>query len=198
MAINELDTDLATVGRPIDGGAVWVNFDENPTLPTDATTKMSTLEGWESLGELTEDGITRATSASSDKKKGWHGSTVLTTNSSTEKSYSFSMIEYGRGTCAKLAYGPGNVTVDAETGTWSKIEEAPNLPEIKCAFAFDILESNGYLDRKVVKRSSVTNPGEIAYKSGELLAVGVDLDVLDPGDGADVIHYRAKPASSGA
>ena len=68
--LSNIDTSLVTVGQPTDGGCVYIAIGEDVAVPTDATTKMSTLEGWESLGEFTDDGFTEGKSVSNDTKKG--------------------------------------------------------------------------------------------------------------------------------
>lgn len=195
MAIAELDSSLVTVGQPVDGGAAWVSFADSQTLPTDATTAMSTFTDFESIGELSDDGIQEGADISSEDTKGWHGTTVLSVVDETTKTYQITCIEYDRGTVAKLRYGADNVELN-DDGTWSAIHETPSLPDIVVPFVFDLLESNGNLVRKVIHKAKVTDVDDIEYKNGELIGIGITFTVLDPGTGSDVDTYRAKPATT--
>lgn len=192
--IKELDSGLVTVGQPVEGGAAWTSFATSPTLPTDAVTKMSELADFESIGELSDDGVSEGADLSSNDFKGWHGTTILSVIDETTKTYKIVCSEYERGTVAKLRYGPGNVTVGTD-GTWSKISETPAIPDIVVPLVFDLLTSSGHLVRKVVHRAKVTDVDDIDYKKGDLLLVGITFTVLDPGSGPDVETFRAKPAS---
>lgn len=48
----DIDPSLVTTGSPVEGGCVYTSFKANPTLPADATTKISTLTDLVSLGDL--------------------------------------------------------------------------------------------------------------------------------------------------
>lgn len=196
MAISELDATLVTVGKPVDGGSIWISFADSPTLPTDASTKMSTLTDFESLGELSSEGIVRSDSKSTTTHKGWHGTPLLVSDEGTDKTFKFTAVEYARGTVAKMKYGPDNVTVGTD-GQWTQINETENLPLTRVSIVFDVLESNGYLDRKVIKRAMITGLEDTGYTQGDLIGVGVSFAVLSAGDGTgvDVVHYRAKPST---
>ena len=194
MAISDIDSTLVTVGQPVEGGACWAAFGTPDAYPTDAAAKMSTIVGYESVGELSTEGFTEGKSINSTEHKGWHGTTVLTDIDSTTDTYKASLIEVSRGTAAKLRYGSANVTVDAATGAVSKIEDKGNGGE-DVSLVFDELESNGWLRRTVVKRCRVTSLDDVPHKKGALMEYGMTFTVLDPADGgARIVVYRAKPA----
>lgn len=191
--LKEIDNSLVTVGKPVDGGCCWTNFGESYDVPTDATTKMSNQDGWESLGELSENGFTEGKSVTGNKFKGWHGSIVLTSISDEDRTFKVEFIEVNRPSVAKVRYGKDNVQ-SGEDGSVSKIVDKIGV-EAKLPLVFDELESNGYLRRTVVKMASIDSFDDVPHARGSLLVYGMTFTALDTGDGEPVAIYRAKPAS---
>ena len=195
MAINDLDSSLVTTGNPVDGGSCYTSFESGAALPTDATTKMSTLTGFESLGELSDNGFTESKSVSTETKKGWHGTSLLVVTTDEDKKYKAEFVEVNRPAVAKLRYGADNVTAGTD-GSVSKIEDRFGV-DITVPLVFDELESSGYLRRTVVKKAHVTSFDDVGHKRGDLIMYGMEFTVLDPGDGSPAVTiYRAKPAAS--
>lgn len=195
MAISEIDTSLITVGQPSEGGCCWTSFAENPTLPTDAVTKMSTLTGWESLGELSENGYTESKSVTENKFKGWHGSVVLTAIADEENTYKAEFIEVNRPSAAKLRYGSENVEAGAD-GSVAHIKGKPSAGD-KVPLVFDELESNGYLRRTVVRKASIASFDDVPHQKGALMVYGMTFTATEV-DGQTFDIYRAKPATEQA
>lgn len=191
MALSDIDTSLITVGQPSEGGCCWTSFAENPTLPTDAVAKMSTLTGWESLGELSENGYTESKSVTESKFKGWHGSVVLASISEEENTYKAEFIEVNRPSAAKLRYGSKNVETGAD-GSVSHIKGKPSAGD-KIPLVFDELESNGYLRRTVVRKASIASFDEVPHQKGSLMVYGMTFTAIEV-DGQAFDIYRAKPA----
>lgn len=184
------DNNLVTTGSPAEGGCCWTSFDDNPTLPTDATTAMTTP--WESLGDLTEDGFTEGKSITSSKLKGWRGSTVIVAYSDEDRTLKLAFIEVNRPSVAKLRYGAENVTAGTDGSVAKIIDKVgvmQNLP-----FVIDELESGGFLRRTVIKRASVESFDDVPHQRGSLLVYGMTLSIIDTGDGEPVTIYRAKPS----
>lgn len=191
MALSDIDTSLITVGQPSEGGCCWTSFAENPTLPTDAVAKMSTLTGWESLGELSENGYTESKSVTESKFKGWHGSVVLAAISEEENTYKAEFIEVNRPSAAKLRYGSKNVETGAD-GSVSHIKGKPSAGD-KIPLVFDELESNGYLRRTVVRKASIASFDDVPHQKGSLMVYGMTFTAIEV-DGQAFDIYRAKPA----
>lgn len=190
----EIDNSLVTVGKPVDGGCCWTNFGESPTLPTDATTKMSEQEGWESLGDLSENGYTESKSVTSNKFKGWHGSVVLTCISEEDHTFKAEFIEVNRPSVAKLRYGAGNV----EAGTDGSVSHIKAMvgAEAKVPLVFDELESNGFLRRTVIGEATIDSFDDVPHQRGSLLVYGMTFTAIDTGDGKYYDVYRAKPVQA--
>ena len=117
----DIDPSLVTTGSPVEGGCVYTSFKANPTLPADATTKISTLSDLVSLGDLSPDGFTASRSVTVNEFKGWHQSIVLTKVSEEKHQYKMVFIKSVRSSVAKLRYGAGNVETN-EDGTFSHIK----------------------------------------------------------------------------
>lgn len=192
MANKDIDTTLITVGQPSEGGCCWTCFAENPTLPTDAATKMSTLTGWESLGELSENGFTEGKTVTEGKHKGWHGSIVLAAVTDEENTYKAEFIEVNRPSAAKLRYGSKNVET-ASDGSVSHVAGKVGAGD-QVPLVFDELESNGYLRRTVVRKASISSFDDVPHNRGALMVYGMTFTAIEV-DGGMFDIYRAKPAS---
>ena len=191
---NDIDPTLSTVGKPVDGGCVYFNFNpDGATLPTDATTKISTLSGFESVGEASEDGVTFTKSVTTDKKKGWHNETVISAISDEERTLKLTLIEPGRPAAAKAYYGAAGVETDTD-GSVSKISDIAGT-QTSVAAIIDMLESNGKLRRVVVPKMTIDSFDDVSAKAGDLVSYGITATLLKKaGEKALKYVYRAKPA----
>ncbi len=191
----DLNSAFVSVAQPVEGGAAWVCFDEDPTYPTDAVIPMSEIPGWYSLGELSTNGFTESKAVSSDPKRGWHNTVLLTSESETTETYKAEFLEYVRAVVAMLRHGVDNVEVN-EDGSWSHLEHGSTANQTP-AFVFDELESNGHLHRTLVKRASGTEFDDVGHAFGDLIYYGMTFTALAPkGGGKAVEEWRAKPALS--
>ena len=110
----DIDPSLVTTGSPVEGGCVYTSFKAKPTLPADATTKISTLTDLVSLGDLSPDGFTASKGVTVNEFKGWHQSIVLTKVSEEKHQYKMVFIESVRSSVAKLRYGADNVETNED------------------------------------------------------------------------------------
>ncbi len=191
MADKDIDNSLVTVGQPVEGGCCYVSFDTSKALPTDATTKMSTLTHFESLGELSENGYTEAKSIETESKKGWHGTDVAVLNKGQSNTYKAEFLEVMRATVAKLRYGSTAVESGATGITHIK---GKDTPVEYVSLVFDELMSNGMLRRTVVHKAAITSFDDVAHQKGSLMVYGMTFTATDT-DGFFDIYY-AKPAGA--
>lgn len=194
MALNDIDTSLITVGQPTEGGCAFACIGDPSALPTDATTKMSTLKDFESCGTISENGFTLSKSVTSNKFKDWGGKVVLTAFSEEENTFKIEFTEINRPVVAKMKHGSKNVDAGTD-GSVSHIKAVAG-PGDKIALVIDELESNGYLRRTVVPRAMVDSFDDEAHKNGSLLVYGMTFTALAGDDGAAYHIYRAKPAQA--
>lgn len=192
--LGELNNSLVTVGKPVDGGCCWTSFAEEPTLPTDASTKMSTLEDFVSLGELSENGYTVSKAVTSNKFKGWHGSVVLTSISDEDHTFKLEFIEVNRPSVAKLRYGSANVEA-GEDGSVSHVKAVVGT-DVKVPLVIDELDSNGFLMRTIIKQCTIDSFDDVPHQRGSLMVYGMTFTAIDTGDGKYYDIFRAKPATA--
>lgn len=192
-----IDATLVTVGNPTEGGCCYTSFEASPTLPTDATTAMSTLSGFVSLGEVSENGFTESRSVETTDHKGWHGTVVMTSVDGETNKFKAEFLEINRPAVAKLRYGADAVTAGAD-GSVSQIDYKAYAGKA-VPLVFDELESNGYLRRTVIKKAVVTSFDDVPHQQGSLMVYGMEFTANDPDDGgAPVTVYRAKPVGKQA
>ncbi|MBQ9058522.1 MAG: hypothetical protein IJ125_05010 [Atopobiaceae bacterium] len=191
MSFPDIDSTLVTVGAPVEGGCCWTNFSDSPTFPTSATTTLGT--GWESLGDLSENGYTEQKQATAQDFKGWHGSVVLSVLDEEKYLYKLEFIEVNRGAVAKVRHGVGNVQVDSD-GNPIQISGKPgqNKP---IPLVVDELESNGWLRRTVIKKAMINSFDDVPHQKGSLMVYGMTFTAIEV-DGSAFETYRAQPASA--
>lgn len=191
--LEPIDNNLTTVGQPTAGGCVYVAFKANPTLPSDATTKMGTLTDFVSLGDISENGFTEANARSKNKHKNWNGDVVRTSISDEENTYKLEFIEPNRPSVAKLRYGSGNVEAGTD-GSVSHIKGVLGTDE-QVALVIDELESGGFLRRTVIPCATIDSFDDVAHQKGSLLVYGMTFTAVK-GTGNIFDIYRAKPTTA--
>lgn len=192
--LNDIDEMLSTTGKPRTGGCLYANFaPDTCTMPSDATTAISTLDGWVSLGDLSQDGVSYTKSASTSKLKGHQGTVVISEVTEIEETVSFTLIEPNRPAAAKLYYGD-NVTAGAD-GSVASIKDMMTA-DVKVALCEDSLESNGNLRRTVTRKVVIDTFEEISHKQGEFISYKVTGTVIKPSDSPAKEIYRAKPVTA--
>lgn len=189
--LKDIDSSLVTVGQPTDGGCAWVCFGKPAKLPTDATTKMSTLTDYVSLGDISENGFTESNARTKNKFKNWGGSTILTSISDEENTYKVEFVETSRPAVAKLRYGSSSIEVGTD-GSVSHIKGVIGTDE-QVSLVIDELESNGFLRRTVIPVATIDSFDDVPHQKGSLLVYGMTFTAIK-GEGNVFDIYRAKPA----
>lgn len=183
MANNSANVSAA---KPKAGGAIfWAPA--GTAVPTDATAALNTA--FQSVGYVSEDGLTETETRTVDKHKAWGGDTVATSQTEYAKSYSFTMIETN-GTTMKIRYGADNVT-EASGAVTKILHNAKELPEGVWVVEMVIA---GRIMRKVMPKGKISETGEIAYKDGELVEYPVTIELLPDEDGNYETDYFAEVA----
>lgn len=105
-----MDASQVTTGSAKATGAIWV-APEGTTLPTDATTTLSST--WKLLGFTSDAGVTISENSSTESITAWEDRTeVLTLHTEYSESISFMPIQCNDDV-AKLTWGDDHVTVTA-------------------------------------------------------------------------------------
>ena len=187
-----VDPTLVTVGQPTEGGCVWFHYGTGATLPTDAVASMATMDGYVSLGDVSENGFTLGRALTVNKFKNWNGEVVLSSPSDDQETAKIEFIEVNRTSVAQLRFGKDNV-VDAGDGS-VKEATAKAGTVTKGTLVIDELESNGYKRRTVMPLVSPESFDDETHQKGSLLMSGMTFTML--ANDAGFMHkvYRAKPS----
>jgi hypothetical protein len=193
MPTSDIDTNLVSNGAPVEGGCVLTSFAASPTAPTNATTDMSTLQDFVSLGELSDKGYTEGHETDTSDFKGWHGTTILSTVNSEKNTYKMELTEVERASVLQMRYGPENVTVDSETGLVTHIEGKP-VGDVVVPLVIDELLADGRLRRTVAHKAKITKIDETPHQRGALLLYGIEFTLISTGAKEFDIYFATPSA----
>ena len=184
MANNSANVSAA---KPKAGGAIWWAPAGTP-VPTDATTALN--EAYQTVGYVSEDGLTEKETRSYEKFKAWGGDTVASSQTEYGKSYTFKMLETNAATM-KVRYGEANVTVD-ESGNVTQVKHnSAELPEGVWVVEMVIA---GRILRKVMPKAKIDEVGDINYVDKSLVSYEATLGLLPDKNGDYEIDYYAEVA----
>lgn len=188
MAAEKNNAQNVSVGKPMADGAVFV-APIGTAVPTDATTKLA--EAFLNIGYISEDGVTNAIETETEEIKAWGGDIVLEPQTSRKETFAYTMIETNE-VSMKQAFGEGNVTVDAETGTISVVHNSKEKSEY--VYVIEVLMTGNRVKRQVIPRGKVTEIGEIVYVDNEAIGYETTISALVDSSGNTAYEYIAKIA----
>ena len=171
-----------SVGKPKLGGAVSV-APVGTTLPTDATTALNAA--FQSLGYISEDGLTNDNTPESDTIKAWGGDTVLVLQTGKEDTFGFTLIEVLNVDVLKFIYGDDNVTGTLTAGI---TVEANSDEMVERAIVIDMVLRDGAVKRIVIPQGKLSDLGTITYADEE--AIGYEVTVTCMPDSTGTNHYE--------
>ena len=171
-----------TVGKPKVGGSVFC-APVGSKLPTDATSALD--QAFQSLGYISEDGLTNANSPDSDKIKAWGGDTVLNYQKEKPDTFQMKLIEALNPEVLKTVYGNGNVSGDLTTGLTVK---ANSTAAEDRSWVVEMVLNQNVLKRIVIPCAKITEIDDIVYADEE--AVGYDITVSATADAGGNTHYE--------
>lgn len=172
-----------SVGKPKTGGAISVAPVGTP-LPTDATTDLDAA--FRNLGFVSDDGLTNSSSMETEGIKAWGGQTVLTTLTSKDDKYKFTLIEALNVEVLKAVYGSANVSVNDLTGLIT-IKVNASEPEA-FSWVVDMIMTNGALKRIVIPNAKISEVADVVYKDNE--PIGYESTLACNPDDQDNTHYE--------
>lgn len=175
-------TSNVSAGKPKIGGAISV-ASIGVTLPTDATTALAT--GFNNLGYVSEDGLTRGITRDSEAIKAWGGDTVMTTQTDFAETFQYKLIEILNVEVKKVTFGDANVTGDLTTGITTKVNSAELPAKV---YVIDMVQ-NGAVSRIVVPNGKVTEIGDIVYADGEPIGYEITVTALPDATGNTSYEY---------
>lgn len=167
--------------RPVVNGAAWVGAD-NASVPTTAT---AALTNFNSLGWLTDSGISMSIDRQVTDIKGFGGDIAVTIQESHDVQFTFTPMEWND-TVVKELFG--------QTATAASVKiTGDDLPMRK--FVFDMRGSGSTLVRVVVPVCKVVSVGEIPFKHNEPMAAEITLKAFPDSTGGKVYIYKATASS---
>ena len=178
------NTAKVTTGKPKVAGAVY-RAPIGTTLPTDASTALAAA--FEDMGYISEDGITNSNSPDSEKIKDWGGQTVLVVTNEKPDTFKIKFLESLNEDVLETVYGVSNVTVGSNTIT--VVANASALGEY--IYVIDMVMTGGALKRIVIPKGSLSELGDIVYKSNEAVGYEVTLEALPDSSGNTHYEYIA-------
>ena len=163
-------------------------------LPTDAKTALNAA--FKGVGYISEDGVTRSQTRSSNNIKEWGGGVVATVQTEYGESFKFKMIETLNDLVQKAVYGDTNVTGKLdETTTASMTVKHNALEPVANAWVIDTVMLDGTLSRIVVPNAKITELGDLAYKKDTAIGYDVTLSaMLDANGNTSYDYYQAPTA----
>lgn len=177
-------------GKPAVAGGIYACLtsaikDDTP-LPTDATTDMSTLTHFKSLGYISEDGVTNENSPETEDTKSWDGATVSSIQTSKEDTFSWKMLEVLNEDVLKLLYGSANVT----TASGATTIEATTDEMEAYAYVIDMIIGEK-AQRIVIPNAKVNEVSEMTYSGSEVVGYEITVTAMpDPArEDKTVTHY---------
>lgn len=193
MAITDIDPSLVTTGNPVEGACVYTNFSASPTFPTGAATA---LTGWESLGEVSDNGYSSQKNISTTAHRGWHGSVLLVSVDEETNTLQIAFVEPNRPAVAKLMHGAANVSAGTDGSVASIEGKSGGIKAVP--IVVDELESNGWKRRTCFYNCMPTSFDEVPHRRGELVVYGFTFTAQDTTVDGEVKAYdiwRAAPSA---
>lgn len=185
MANAKQNADNIQVVRPKVEGAVFV-ADAGTPVPTSTDAKSPT--GFDSLGWISEDGITMTVDKETTDVKGFGGDTAFTLQESHTVTFTMKPVELN-GFVLERQFGKGNVT--HEGGVVSAfVINADDTDEF--SMVIDLRGRAGQLIRLCVPRAKVTALAETSIKHNEPMAAEWTVTAYADASGNKVYGHVAK------
>lgn len=173
-----------TAGKPAISGAISrAKLTEGLTIPKSTS---DALTGFDSLGYVSEDGVTNSNSPESENVKAWGGDTVLNTQTDRADTFQVKLIEALNEDVLKAVYTSGNVTKDESTGEVTITANATEMEE--ACWVIDTILREGRKKRIVIPDGKIASIGDIVYKDDE--PVGYELTISAMPDAEGNTHYE--------
>lgn len=182
------NTENVTSAKPNIGGALFRAPLGTP-LPKNTEDTLNTA--FQSLGYISDDGLTNAFSPSTEKIKAWGGDIVNAVPKEKSDTFSFTLIEAINVEVLKMVYGDNNVKGTIATGL--SIHVNSKALEAQCLVVEMILKNN-ILKRIVISNCLITEIDEVVYADGKNVGYRVKVEAFPDAKGDTHDEYMKKGA----
>ena len=174
------------------GGYAWF-APVGSELPTDAVDEIPSA--FESLGYISEDGLTTTTDTDTETRTDWGGETIKSDLTSFTETFQASFLE-SRESVLKAVYGDDNVTSDGN-GSIAVSHNARFTTEH--AYIFESLITDTLIKRTVIPRGSITERDDVSENPSDLLAYTPTITALadESGNTSYVYYYDSSKVTQG-
>lgn len=177
------NVNQVSVGKPKIGGAVF-RAATSVALPTTASATLAA--GFEGMGYVSEDGMTRTITRETTEIKSWGGDTIKTPQTSKNETVQLKFVQALNPEVLKAVHGDTNVSGSLSSGITIS-ENAKELEEK--AWVIDQILSDGRPDRIVIPKGKVTEIGDIVYKDDEPIGFELTITALPDSSGNTSYEY---------
>ena len=181
-----------SAGKPKIGGAIYT-APVGTVLPTNATEALD--EAFQSLGYVSEDGLTNGTEMETEKVKAWGGDTVLVIQKSKDDTFKYVLIEVKSKTVLGYVYGEDNVSGDLATGITVKVNNK-DVPER--SLVIDMILRNNTAKRIVIPSCKISEVDDIVYSDDDAIGYGTTVDCTPDAESNTHYEYIQQLASPSA
>lgn len=180
-------TSNVIAGAPLLTGAAFA-APKGTALPTDETTALNAA--FNSLGYVSEDGLTEAMERSTENILDWGGRTVKVVQTEFASTITLTMIEGLNAEVLKAVYGDSQVTTTAATavaGTKHAVAVTSD-PLAHKSWVFEIKDGDARM-RLVVPDGQITETGEITYTQSSVVGYEVTITAFPDSSGNFIYKY---------
>ena len=177
---------MVTNAKPAVGGGVHV-APIGTTLPTDATTALAAA--FESLGYISEEGVTNSTTRETASIKEWGGADVLNPQTSFSSTYKMTFLDSADLNVLKAVFGASNVSGTLATGITVNV----NSKELdEQSWAIDMVLQSGALERDIIPSGKITEVGDVQYVADDAVMFEVTITTHPDSSGNNAYKYIYK------
>ena len=161
--------------QSVDGGVAFM-LDDPALLPDDPTEALTEEQKAGSLGVLTDTGLSKGITRTSNVEKDFDGADYVTTQSEYSGLFKFTLFDVGLERVKQMLYGDENVTftpADETHGNQYHVEH--NADQLPIKPFFFLTKSGKKRELMVVENGRVDEIGEQVHKGGESTKVDVTI-----------------------
>lgn len=177
------NVNQVSVGKPKIGGAVFRGA-TSLTMPTTASATLAS--GFDGMGYISEDGMTRSITRETTEIKDWGGELIAAPQTTKKETVQLKFVQALNTEVLEAVHGDTNVSGSLSSG----IAITGNAKELEAkAWVIDQVLSDGRPNRLVIPNGKVTEIGDIVYKADEVIGYELTITALPDSSGNTSYEY---------